>query len=106
MLHMAQQRLRAIENRINKIKYLLQNIGEMRPGSLSQQFHDPKKRTAYWQLSYTYQMRSRSEYVRKELLKETRQQVKNYKLFRNLVEEWVALALEHAKLKNNIALGK
>ena len=106
MLHMTQQRLRTIENRIDKIKYLLQNIGEMRPGSLSQQFHDPEKRKAYWQLSYTYQMRSRSEYVRKKLLKQTKQQVKNYKLFRSLVEEWVDLALEHAKLKNNMALGK
>ena len=78
----------------------------MRPGSLSRQFHDPGKRKAYWQLSYTYQMRSRSEYVRQEMLKKTKLQVKNYKLFRKLVDEWVDLAIEHAKLKSKLTLEK
>ena len=103
---MTHQRLCTIENRIGKIKSLLQNIGEMRPGSLSQQFHDAEKRKAYWQLSYTYQMRSRSEYVRHEMLQKTKLQVKNYKLFRKLLDEWIDLAIEHAKLKAKLTLEK
>ena len=39
----------------------------MRPGSLSRQYKDPSARTgAYWQLSYTHNMRSRTRYVRPE----------------------------------------
>ena len=39
----------------------------MRPGSLTRQYKDPQHHTgAYWQISYTRQMKSRTEYVRKE----------------------------------------
>src|SRR5471032_2160873 len=45
----------------------LAQLGPMRPGSLSQQFKDPAAKTrAYWQLSYTHNMRSRTRYVRPE----------------------------------------
>jgi hypothetical protein len=101
---MTYQRLRTIENRIQKIKSKFQEIGEMRPGSLSQQFHDPEKRKAYWQLSYTYKMRSRSEYVRTEFVNDTKKQVNAYRNFKQLVDEWIALALEHAQLKTKLAL--
>jgi hypothetical protein len=37
----------------------------MRPGSLTRQYKDPQHHTgAYWQISYTRHMRSRTEYVR------------------------------------------
>ena len=96
---MTYKTLPAIENRIQKIKRELLALGEMRPGSLSQQSHDPDKRRTYWQLSYTYKMRSRTEYIRDRFLKDTKTQVKNYKRFKALIDEWVALSIEHAKLK-------
>jgi hypothetical protein len=44
-------------------------------------------------------MRSRTEYIRDRFLKDTKTQVKNYKRFKALIDEWVALSIEHAKLK-------
>ncbi len=62
---MSQKRLQQIEKRIARIKAALQEIGPMRPGSLTRQYRDPETRTGvYWQISYTRRMKSRTEYVR------------------------------------------
>ncbi len=91
---------RALEKRIKQIKQELQTIHEMRPGSLTCQYHNPKEKTgAYYQLSYTHKMKSRTDYVRPEFVDRIKGQIAEYKRFRMLVDEWVALALEHAKLQ-------
>src|ERR1039457_1306280 len=64
---MSQKRIQQIEQRIDRIKKALLEIGPMRPGSLSRQYKDPQHQTgAYWQISYTRRMKSRTEYVRRE----------------------------------------
>ena len=71
----------------------------MRPGSLTRQYKDPKKQTgAYYQLSYTLDMRSRTEYIRKGWVSEIRRQIKYYKRYKQLNAEWVSLSIEHSKL--------
>jgi hypothetical protein len=72
----------------------------MRPGSLTRQYKDPKKQTgAYYQLSYTLDMRSRTEYIRKEWVSEIRRQIKQYRRYKQLNAEWVSLSIEHSKLR-------
>jgi hypothetical protein len=96
---MKRQRLTAIERRIQSIKNELQKLGEMRPGSLTKQVQVRNGKTySYWQLSYTHNMRSRTNYVRPDLVKATRLQVKAFKKFKKLVDEWISLAIEHAQL--------
>ncbi len=52
-------RLKQIEKRIDRIRSELIKIDAMRPGSLTRQYKDPKKQTgAYYQLSYTLDMRA------------------------------------------------
>lgn len=93
-----------IEKKIIAIKQKLQEIGEMRPGSLTTQYKNPKDKTVpFYQLSYTHNMKSKSEYVRPQLADDIKQQIKTYKLFRNLVEQWVDLAIEYSKTKMDIA---
>ena len=93
-----------IERRIEGIKKALLEIGPMRPGSLTRQYKDPKQRTgAYWQISYTRQMKSRTEYVRKEYVKEVRRQTATHKRFKRLVDQWTDLSIEHARLTMRIA---
>ena len=59
------RRLSRINERIKKIKEELREIGPMRPGTLSREYKSPRKKAgAYWQLSYTRKMKSRTEYVR------------------------------------------
>jgi hypothetical protein len=97
---MSAKKLKQIETRIQKIKDELCQIGEMRPGSLTLQYKVPKeKKGSYYQLSYTHKMRSRTQYVRVELVEEIRQQIEVYKRFKELIEEWVDLAIEHCQIK-------
>ena len=92
-------RLKQIEKGIDRIRSELVKIDAMRPGSLTRQYKDPKKQTgAYYQLSYTLDMRSRTEYIRKEWVSEIRRQIKQYKRYKQLNAEWVSLSIEHSKL--------
>ena len=99
-----QKRIQQIERRIARIKAALLEIGPMRPGSLTRQYKDPQHRTgAYWQLSYTRRMKSRTEYVRREWVKDLRRQIATHKRFKNLVEQWIDLSIEHSRLAMQVA---
>ena len=96
---MNKKRLAQIEHRIKKIKDEIMSIGEMRPGSLTKQYKDRGSQTgAYYQISYTLKMKSRTNYIRSECVTDIRQQIKNYKRFKKLSEEWVDLGIEQSKL--------
>ena len=101
---MSQKRIQQIDQRIERIKKALLDIGPMRPGSLTRQYKDPRHHTgAYWQISYTRQMKSRTEYVRKENVKEVRRQTVTHKRFKRLVDQWIDLSIEHSRLTMKIA---
>ena len=97
---MAARTLAQIERRIEKTKTVLSGIGEMRPGTLTQQFKDPQNQTGtYYQLSDTLDLMSRTDYISNDAVADARQQVANYKRFKELCAQWVALSIEHSKLK-------
>jgi len=99
---MTTKRQAQIEKQIQNIKEELDRLGPMRPGSLTRQYKRPKeKEGAYYQLSYTHKMRSRTEYVRPQFVEEIRQQVGVYKRFKKLVEKWIDLAIEDSQLTMN-----
>ena len=101
---MSQKRIQQVERRIDRIKRALLEIGPMRPGSLTRQYKDPQHHTgAYWQISYTRRMKSRTEYVRKEHVKEVRRQTVTHKRFKRLVDQWIDLSIEHSRLTMKIA---
>jgi hypothetical protein len=96
---MTDQRLAQINKRIAAIRAELAQIGEMRPGSLTRQYKDPERPSgAYYQLSYTRDMKSRTEYVPRERLQQTRRQIRTYKRFRSLIDDWVKLSIERCRL--------
>jgi hypothetical protein len=109
-------KLEKLERRIAKIKEALLNIGEMRPGSLSMQYNvcgspnckckdpaHPKRHGPYYQLSYVHRGKSTSQFIRAPCLAATRAQIVSFRRFRKLTELWVELALQHAKLKIDLA---
>lgn len=97
---MDSKRLEQLEKRIRKIQAELAAIEEMRPGSLSRQYKDPKRQTgAYYQLSYTREMKSRTEYIPRESVRDVRRQIANYKRFKALTAQWIALSIELCRLK-------
>jgi Family of unknown function (DUF6788) len=101
---MTNQRLGHIRKRIDRIKVELAAIDEMRPGSLTRQYKDPENQSgAYYQLSYTREMRSRTEYVARDCLHDVRRQIANYKRFKALSAEWIALSIEYSRLRRKLA---
>lgn len=96
---MTSKRLAVIRKRIGRIKAQLASIEDMRPGSLTRQYKDPQnQRGPYYQLSYTRQMKSRTEYVPRDYLPEVRREIRNYKRFKALTAEWIALSIEQGRL--------
>lgn len=100
----------AVDKRIAEIKAELAALGPLRPGSLSQQYNvcgnpscrckadPPQKHGPYYQLSYTFRGKSHSDFVRRDVLAQVRAQMRNYQTLRALVDEWIALSLELARL--------
>ena len=91
----AEARIRALKDRIAR-------LGPMRPGLLTVQYKDPaRRRGAYRQISYTFQRRSRSDYVRPDDLPRIRAELKNYARFKQLCERLVAESLGLSKLRSS-----
>src|SRR2546426_12502643 len=96
---MSKKRIKQIGGRIDRNKRALREIGPMRRGSLTCQYKDPQHHTgAYWQISYTRRMKSRTEYVRREWVKDLRRQIASHQRFKSLVEQWIDLSIEHSRL--------
>ena len=54
---MTQKRLLRIQQQVARIKQELLQIDEMRPGSLTRQYKNPKEKTGgFYQISYTYNL--------------------------------------------------
>lgn len=100
--------VREIDQRIAAIKRELGALGPLRPGSLSRQYNvcgnptcrckaDAAQRHGpYYQLSYTYQKKSSSQFVRVPDVAEVERQLHNYQRLRVLVDEWVGLGIARA----------
>jgi len=92
--------IQAFNRKIQNIKNQLQSLGPMRPGTLTRQYRDPKKRIGpFYQLSYTYRMKSRTEYVRPAFIPKIQEQIVNFKRFKKLIQRWIDLALNLSKLQ-------
>ncbi len=103
---MTSKRLDEIRKHIDRIKAELAAIDEMRPGSLTRQYKDPQSQSgAYYQLSYTRDMKSRTDYIARECLRDVRRQIGNYKRFKALSAQWIALSIERSRLKMKLARG-
>lgn len=95
-----QKQSQPLQNRIQSLQRQLAQLGPMRPGCLSRQYRKPKEQSgAYYQLSYTYQMKSKTEYIPAPLVPQIQQEVAEYKRYRQLTAQWIELSLELSRLK-------
>jgi len=89
-----------IAAKIDRIKNELMVIGEMRPGSLTYQYQKPKeKKGGFYQISYTYRMKSKTEYVKADFVTVLRRQIAEFKKFKNLMQQWIDLAIRQSQIK-------
>ncbi len=101
----------SLQRRIEAIQRELAGLGPLRPGTLSQQYNvcgaagcrcksdPPQKHGPYYQLSYTWHGKSRTQFVRHADLPQVRRQVANYERLRTLIDQWIDSAIELARLE-------
>lgn len=97
---MVNTKLNKIEKHIEALKKKIFEIGDMRPGTLSVQYRKPsEKKVPFYQLSYTHQSKSRSEYVRSDNLTAIQSEIAAYKQFKKMTEEIIELSIQASKLR-------
>jgi len=101
----------SLEKRIQSLKHQISQLGDLRPGALSKQYNicgnpncrckadPPVKHGPYYQISFTRHGKSSSQFVREEDLIEVQQQLENYRLLRQLVDEWITLSAQLSSLR-------
>ena len=93
--------IRSLEARIARTKAAIAALGDMRPGHLSMQMRPSGQgRRPYTQLSYTFQKKGHTDYIRPEDLPRVKAEVAAYRKFKDLCERLVALSIELSKLKS------
>jgi len=110
-LHVMPDRSQFLEERIRSIKKEIAALGDLRPGAMSLQYNicgnrscrckavPPAKHGPYPQVSFTWHGKSTTQFVREQDVEEVQQQLANYHQLRNLVDEWIGLALELSRLR-------
>jgi hypothetical protein len=89
-----------LQKQIQSLQHQLAQLGPMRPGCLSRQYRQPKlKKGPYYQLSYTYQMKSRTEYIPPDLVPQIQQELAEYQRYRELTRQWIELSIEWSRWK-------
>lgn len=100
-----------LQKRIERIKQQLLQLGDLRPGSLSEQFNvcgtpgcrckrsPPRKHGPYYQVSYTRKGRSGSRFVKRHQVSAVKRQLRNYARMRELLDQWIDAATELSDLR-------
>ena len=103
--------MQGLERRIERVKRELAALGDLRPGSLSQQYNvcgvagcrckasPPKKHGPYHQLSFTRKGKASSRFVRGDEVAIVKRQLRTYARLRALVDEWIDLGMELSTLR-------
>jgi hypothetical protein len=104
---MTNKKVETLLTKIKAVKNELVQIGDMRPGSVTKQFHKRgDKKWPYWQISYTQNKRSKTEYLKDEFVEKIKAEVATYKKFKKLVEKLVNLNVELSIERLNILKAK
>jgi hypothetical protein len=102
-----------LSGRIQRIKTQLTQLGDLRPGALSEQYNTcrtpncrckadpPQKHGPYHQLSYSRRGRSTTENVRPEHIAAIQAQIANYHTLRDLIDEWIDTAIDLDRLRRS-----
>ena len=104
-----------LERRILEIKNEIMGLGEIRNGSVSEQYNvcgnptcrckdkdNPQQHGPYYQLSYRFNKKSTSQFVSAEKIDKVRQQLADYKTCVNLKDEWLGVSIELSKLRKKL----
>ncbi len=112
------KKARSLEQRIERVKQKLTALGDLRPGTISEQYNvcgnpgcrckadPPQKHGPYSQLSWTRKRKSKTRFIRSSDLTRVQAEIKSYERLQSLVDEWVELSIELSDLKREHAKKK
>lgn len=104
-------RIHELQRQIDATKKELGTLGDLRPGSLSQQYNvcgtpgcrckadPPQRHGPYYQLGWTRKGKSTTRFVRAADLTKVRQETRNYERLQSLIDRWLDLSIELCELK-------
>lgn len=100
-----------LELEIGKVKQELVGLGDLCPGILYTQYNTcgspnckcradpPQKHGPYYQVSYIRNGKNSTNFVKEEHLSAIREQLRNYKRMKELVDRWVELSIYLSNLR-------
>jgi len=103
--------MKALARKIEDVKDQIVALGDLRPGTLSQQYNvcgkagcrckatPPQKHGPYYQLSYTRKGKSFTRFVKQRDLDTVKSQVANFSRLKELVDLLVDLATDLSNLR-------
>ncbi len=103
--------VQVLQRRIESIQKKLNALGDLRPGHLTEQYNvcgsptcrckatPPQKHGPYYQLGWARKGRSTTRFIRKPDAPTVQEQLRNYALLRNLIDQWIEAATEICELK-------
>ena len=103
--------LQDLDEKILRLKHQLIKLGPLHPGSLSRQYQvcgkpgckcvdpqNPRPHGPYAKLTCVYHGKFTCRFVRAGSLKEVTALVAEFKTFRQLTDQWIALAIQRAQM--------
>lgn len=109
---MSKAKIAAVEKRLFRIRSEITATGSFLPGSITEQYNvcgtknckckdpvNPKKHGPYFQLAFYKNGKHSTAFIPKEIAKDVKNEVENYKRAKKLMDLWVKLQLEAAMLK-------
>lgn len=101
-----------LERQIDTLRRKLLALGPLHPGSVSAQYHvcgnpgccclhpkKPRRHGPYHKLAYVHRGRPVCRFVRAGCLQEIRKRLANYKIFRGIIDQWIALSIQRGMIE-------
>lgn len=109
---MSLNQIKKIQNRIDKIKEEILNLGNLRAGSLTKQYNvcgkkkckckdpeNPIKHGPYNQLAFYRSGKHSTRFIKNEILSDVKKEITNYKKLKLLVEELITISSQQSDIK-------
>jgi hypothetical protein len=102
---MQNKKIKNLEEKILKLKRSIADLKDLRPGTVSEQIAGGpnRKPRKYWQISYTHKMRSKTDYIRDEMVPVIKRETEEYKKFKKIVDKIIELSIKLSKEKIEMA---
>jgi len=104
--------IKRLKKKIEKIKESIYSIGDLRPGTLytrrsvcgksgckCSRSKNPIKHGPYFNLSYTFQGKSHTEFIKRKEVKRIKEEIKNYEKLMKLVKELVECSIRLSRYR-------